>query len=71
MAASHNTVWAGPTTAEYRQRTAEGGGVGGDPTKATAEKGSRIFEAQVANVCEVIAYSRTLPVQRREFDVPL
>jgi len=66
-----NLVWAGSTTSEYAQRTAEGGGVGGDPTKADPDKGRRIFEAQVANLCEVIAYSRTLPAERRAFDVPL
>jgi creatinine amidohydrolase/Fe(II)-dependent formamide hydrolase-like protein len=66
-----NLVWAGSTPAEYRRRTAEGGGVGGDPTKATPEKGAAIFEAEVANVCAVIAYSRTLSVERRAFDIPL
>jgi len=66
-----NVVWAGSTVAEYAQRTAPGGGVGGDPTKATAEKGRRIFEAQVDNLCKVIAYSRTLSAERRAFDIPL
>ena len=66
-----NTVWAGATVAEYAARTAAGGGVGGDPTKASAEKGRQILAAQVSNLCAVIAYSRTLPVERRAFDVPV
>jgi creatinine amidohydrolase/Fe(II)-dependent formamide hydrolase-like protein len=66
-----NTVWAGATVAEYAARTAAHGGAGGDPTKASADKGRQILEAQVANLCEVIAYSRTLTVERRAFDVPL
>jgi creatinine amidohydrolase len=70
-APANNVVWAGSTVAEYAERTAAGGGVGGDPTKASADKGRLIFEAQVDNLCQVIAYSRTLPVERRTFDVPL
>lgn len=66
-----NLVWAGTTPAEYAARTAATGGAGGDSTKASAEKGRRIFEAQVSNICAVIEHLRTLPVERRTFDVPL
>lgn len=70
-AAGLNAVWSGATVEEFAGRTAESGGVSGDPTRASAEKGRQILEAQVANVCELIAHSRTLPVERKAFPIPL
>lgn len=43
----------------------------GDPTKASREKGERIFEAQVASVCDLIEISRGHEVKLKEFSIPL
>jgi creatinine amidohydrolase len=53
-AQSGNRFWSKPTIEEWRESTEESGGIQGDPTIGTPEKGQKIFEALVANVIQVI-----------------
>lgn len=59
------------TREEFAEHSAPNQGVMGDPTKASREKGERIFEAQVANVCDLIEISRGHKVKVKEFSIPL
>ncbi len=43
----------------------------GDPTRASVEKGERILEAQVTNVCDLIEMARGHQVTIKERSVPL
>lgn len=58
--AGWNAIGTKPTPDEYKKRSWPGGHEG-DPTRATKEKGQRIFEAIVANTVEIIEM-----VKRRE-----
>ena len=59
------------TLEEFAEHSAPNQGVMGDPTKASFEKGARIFEAQVSAVCELIDLSRRHPVELKDTSVPI
>ncbi|HLJ61055.1 MAG TPA: creatininase family protein [bacterium] len=65
-----NFVWAPSTPKEFLARSGPTG-VSGDPTLASPEKGRLIFEAQVNNLCELIAATRRVAVEMRPFDIPI
>jgi creatinine amidohydrolase/Fe(II)-dependent formamide hydrolase-like protein len=65
-----NFAWAPATPEEFLARSAPTG-VSGAPTLATAERGRTIFEAQVENLCDLIAQSRRVAVTMREVRVPI
>lgn len=65
-----NFVWAPSTPKEFLARSGPTG-VSGDPTLASPEKGRLIFEAQVNNLCELIAETRRVAVEMRPFDIPI
>lgn len=59
------------TLQEFAEHSAPNQGVMGDPTKASREKGQRIFEAQVTSVCDLIEISRGHSVKLKDFSIPL
>ncbi len=65
-----NFAWAPATPQEFLARSRPTG-ASGDPTLASPEKGRLIFEAQVNNLCELIADSRRATVTMRPFEIPL
>lgn len=67
---SLDMAWSPRTVEEFGRATAPTGTVG-DPTAATAEKGRRIFEAEVANLLELVERSRKEEVQLKQVPVPL
>ena len=66
-----NFVYRPSTVEEFGEHSRQFAGVGGDPTKASAAKGRQIFDAQVANVSELIEISRSHEVQVKEFTIPI
>jgi creatinine amidohydrolase len=68
--ANVNFAWRPLTPGEFSEKSGPTG-ASGDPTLASPEKGRSIFEAQVSNVCELIAESRRTPVTMRPFDIPI
>jgi creatinine amidohydrolase len=68
--ANVNFAWSPFTPGEFKERSGPTG-ASGDPTLASREKGRLIFEAQVNNVCELIAHSRRVSVTMRPFDIPI
>lgn len=65
-----NMAWS-PRTPEEFARASAPTGVAGDPTKASAEKGARVLQAQVGNVCELIELCRQMPIQMKSFSIPI
>ncbi|MBI3966907.1 MAG: creatininase family protein [Chloroflexi bacterium] len=65
-----NLVSVRSTIAEFGERSGPTG-VGGDATLASVEKGQRIYEGIVENLCELVERWRTAPVTLRTFDPPL
>jgi creatinine amidohydrolase len=59
------------TVDEFAEHSAANQGVMGDPTKASRQKGERIFEAQVESVCDLIALSREHQVTISDSSIPL
>jgi creatinine amidohydrolase len=67
----HNSVLFKSSPEEFAERTAPTLGVTGDATRATPEKGARIFEAVVANSCAFIESIRNRPVTVRDLVIPI
>jgi creatinine amidohydrolase/Fe(II)-dependent formamide hydrolase-like protein len=65
-----NMAWSPPTVEEFARASAPTG-VSGDPTKASAEKGARILDAEVENVCELIARCRQVDVEMKDCSIPI
>jgi creatinine amidohydrolase len=63
-------AWSPRTVEEFGRATAPTG-VTGDPTAATAEKGRRIFEAEVGNLLDLVEQSRKEPVELKQVSVPM
>jgi creatinine amidohydrolase len=66
-----NFVYRPLTVEEFREHSLPRRGVTGDPTKASAEKGKRIFDALVANVLDIVDASRAHDVKLKSFPIPL
>lgn len=66
-----NSVLHKPTPEGFAARTADSYGVAGDATRATAEKGARIFEAIVANSCAFIESIRDRDVVVKDVETPI
>jgi creatinine amidohydrolase len=66
-----NSVLLKSSAEEFAQRTVDSAGVRGDATRATAEKGARIFEAVVANSCAFIESIRSKTVTVRDVTTPI
>ena len=66
-----NFVYRPSTVEEFGEHSRQFQGVGGDPTKATPEKGRLIYDAQVSNVCELIEIARGHQVTIKDFSIPI
>ena len=66
-----NSVLFKESPEAFAARTAETFGVGGDATRATAEKGERIFEVVVSNACDFIESIRDREVTLRDIVTPI
>lgn len=66
-----NSVLFKASPEDFAKRTAETYGVGGDATRATREKGERIFEAVVANACAFVDSIRDRSVTLHDVVTPI
>jgi creatinine amidohydrolase len=66
-----NSVLRKSSSEEFAKRTAGSSGVVGDATRATAEKGARIFEVVVANSCAFIESIRCNTVTVHDVVTPI
>ncbi|PZR67214.1 MAG: creatininase [Candidatus Dormiibacter spiritus] len=66
-----NFVYRPSTVEEFGEHSRQYAGVAGDPTKASAEKGQQIFDAQVANICQLIDLCRGHEVKIKDFTIPI